>query len=234
MEPMKFKISAQKPLKPAEFAEKQLLSAIINSKYKPGEALPAERVLSTALGVTRPTLRETLQRLSREGWVTIQHGKSTIVNDYLQEGGLVTLRSLMGFGNSLSHDMIYNLLEVRTTMMPGIAKHAVEKNPQAILDYLKKSKSLADKPNDVAVFDWGLQMAMVNATGNPVFKMILNDFTPLFGALGEIYFKNKTARNASFAYYTDLETAIKVDVGRVEKVVNNIMECSQRLWQEKM
>ncbi|MCP4722010.1 MAG: GntR family transcriptional regulator, partial [Desulfobacteraceae bacterium] len=67
----------QKPLKPAEFAEKQLLETILDGIYQPGDTLPAERVLAQSLGVTRPTLRETLQRLSKEGWVTIAQGKPT-------------------------------------------------------------------------------------------------------------------------------------------------------------
>lgn len=68
---------AQKLLKPAEFAENQLLEAILDNTYGPGDVLPAERILARFLGVTRPTLRETLQRLSKEGWVTIAHGKPT-------------------------------------------------------------------------------------------------------------------------------------------------------------
>ena len=87
----------KKLLKPGEFVEKQLLEAILGSRYKPGESLPAERLLAAELGVTRPTLRETLQRLSKEGWITIQHGKPTKVNDYLKKGGLgiLMMRKLM-------------------------------------------------------------------------------------------------------------------------------------------
>ncbi|MCP4020418.1 MAG: fatty acid metabolism transcriptional regulator FadR [Desulfobacteraceae bacterium] len=220
----------QKPIKPAQFAENQLLSAIINAKYKPGEALPAERMLSTALGVTRPTLRETLQRLSREGWVTIRHGKPTIVNDYLKEGGLITLKSLACFGKQLSSDLVSNLLEVRTTMMPGIARQAVKRNPVIVADYLEKYKDLADEADKVADFDWGLQMTIVRATQNSVFQLILNDFTPLYEALSKVYFQDKMARNASFTYYAELEKAIPMGEDAAEKVVKHIMEYTHNLW----
>ena len=229
---MRFDKPIDKPLKPAEFAEKQLLSAIINSTYRPGEALPAERALSIALGVTRPTLRETLQRLSREGWVTIQHGKSTIVNDYLKSGGLGTLKSLVSFGNRLSDEMVSHLLQVRSTMMPGIANWAVKQNPEDLLDYLNRAKNLNDRPNEVAIFDWGLQMAMVNASGNPVFRMIVNDFTPIYRVLGERYFKEKKARDFSFAYYVRLETAIQNGAKAVETLVRETMEQTHQLWQQ--
>jgi len=113
----------EKLLKPAEFAEKQLLEAILGLKYNPGEVLPAERLLAIELGVTRPTLRETLQRLSKEGWITIRHGKPTKVNDYLKNGGLGILSSLARYGKNLSTDMVSHLLEVRTVMFPDIAQN---------------------------------------------------------------------------------------------------------------
>ncbi|MDZ7904090.1 MAG: GntR family transcriptional regulator [Rheinheimera sp.] len=44
--------------------------------------MPAERELSELIGVTRTTLREVLQRLARDGWKTIQHGKPTKVKNF--------------------------------------------------------------------------------------------------------------------------------------------------------
>ncbi|MEJ1267509.1 GntR family transcriptional regulator [Pantoea ananatis] len=48
---------------------------------------PAERELSELIGVTRTTLREVLQRLARDGWLTIQHGKPTRVNNFWENFG---------------------------------------------------------------------------------------------------------------------------------------------------
>ncbi len=199
----------EKPLKPAEFAEQKILNAILNSTYKPGEPLPAERTLAQLLGVTRPTLRETLQRLSREGWVIIQHGKPTMVNDYINNGGLGILSSLAKYGQQISTDMVSHLLEVRTTMFPEIAQKAVSYESNKILKYLIESKELNDHPSEYALYDWRLQILMVKATKNPVFNMILNDFAPLYGILGKVYFQHKEAREASTKYYTDLISALR-------------------------
>lgn len=67
---------------PAGFAEEYIIESIWNSRFPPGSILPAERELSELIGVTRTTLREVLQRLARDGWLTIQHGKPTRVNDF--------------------------------------------------------------------------------------------------------------------------------------------------------
>lgn len=223
---------AEKLLKPAEYAEKQLIEGILASKYDSGDVLPAERILAIELGVTRPTLRETLQRLSREGWITIHHGKPTKVNDYLENGGLGILGSLTRYGKVLSTDMVSHLLEVRTTMFPDIAQKAVNNHPLEILNYLRQSKTLKGRSGAYAEYDWALQMLMVKATNNPVFNMIFNDFTPLYGILGESYFQRKDARAASLAYYGDLIRVLEQNNMEIKPIVEKIMIQSQKIWQE--
>ncbi len=220
----------EKPLKPAEFAEQKLLKAILNSTYKPGDPLPAERTLAQLLGVTRPTLRETLQRLSKEGWVIIQHGKPTVVNDYINNGGLSILSSLAKHGQQISTDMVSHLLEVRTTMFPGIAQKAVSNESNQILDYLIASRKLGDHPGEFALYDWQLQILMVKATKNPVFNMILNDFAPLYGVLGNVYFQHKEARETSMKYYADLISALSKNDKDIKKRVEKIMIQTQAIW----
>ncbi|NLC12537.1 MAG: GntR family transcriptional regulator, partial [Chloroflexi bacterium] len=53
------------PQKPTDLAEKQLLAAILDGSFPIGSLLPPERELAQSLGITRPTLREALQRLAR-------------------------------------------------------------------------------------------------------------------------------------------------------------------------
>ena len=75
-------------LKPAELAEGQILDGIISGLFPAGKALPSERELAVELKVTRPTLREVLQRLARDGWLDIRHGKPTLVRNYMEDGNL--------------------------------------------------------------------------------------------------------------------------------------------------
>ncbi len=223
----------EKLLKPAEFAEKQLIEGILTSKYNSGNNLPAERLLAAELGVTRPTLRETLQRLSRDGWVTIQHGKPTKVNDYLKTGGLGILNSFIRHGKTLSTDIVSHMLEVRTTMFPDIAQKAVENDPLEVLNFLRQSDTLTDSAKDYAEYDWKLQMLMVRETNNPVFNMILNDFAPLYAILGKSYFQQKDARIASKAYYKDLINALEKNSKNIKPIVEKIMIKAQKIWEDK-
>ncbi len=77
---------------PAGFAEEYIIESIWNNRFPPGSILPAERELSELIGVTRTTLREVLQRLARDGWLTIQHGKPTKVNNFGKRPASISLR----------------------------------------------------------------------------------------------------------------------------------------------
>jgi GntR family negative regulator for fad regulon and positive regulator of fabA len=88
-----------RPSRPAELAEQQLTRGILEGEFPIGSSLPAERELAARLGVTRPTLRETLQRLARDGWITIKQGKPTQIKDFWWEGNLNVLPEQRSSGN---------------------------------------------------------------------------------------------------------------------------------------
>ncbi len=125
---IKFMEKQEKLLKPAQFTEQKLITAIVNGDWKTGGKLPPERELSDLLGVTRPTLREVLQRLSRDGWITIKHGRPTIVNDYKNNGGLGVLKSLINYEGLTSATLIHDWLEFRVLVMPILALKAIKSN----------------------------------------------------------------------------------------------------------
>jgi GntR family transcriptional regulator len=58
-----------------------LRSRITNGVYPVGARLPSEPDLAVELGVSRPTLREALRVLAREGWLVRRHGSGTFVAD---------------------------------------------------------------------------------------------------------------------------------------------------------
>jgi GntR family transcriptional regulator, negative regulator for fad regulon and positive regulator of fabA len=219
-------------LRPTQHIEKILVTAILDGTYACGAALPNERSLAEQMGVTRPTLRETLQRLAGEGWITIHHGKPTVVNDYWQEGGLRLLGTLSRYSNYLPNDFIANLLEVRLTMLPSIAARAARFQPEILLDCLDGVRNLAEDAKVYADFDWKLQMFMARNSQNPVFSLILNDFAQIFATMAMHYFKSSTARRASRVFYRELSEAIEKQVDMVENVVKKAMQQSILIWQE--
>ncbi|MFB9441569.1 GntR family transcriptional regulator [Dactylosporangium vinaceum] len=71
-----------------------LARKIRTGAYSPGEALPSQRDLSTAYGVTLMTLRQALRQLSDEGLIVQQPGRGTFVSPPHLAYRLGSLRSL--------------------------------------------------------------------------------------------------------------------------------------------
>ena len=61
---------------------------ILEGSLKPGDRLPAERELAAELGVSRPSLREAIQKLASKGLLRSQQGGGTYVTGALQAGFL--------------------------------------------------------------------------------------------------------------------------------------------------
>ena len=220
------------PLRPAELSEQRLIQAILDGTFAAGSTLPGERDLAGQLGVTRPTLREALQRLARDGWLEINHGKPTLVKDIWRDGNLNVLSALVRYGQGLPSDFVTNLLQVRLAMAPAYARAAVERNPQGVVELLAEHADLENEPQAFARFDWQVHRDLTLLSGNPVFTLILNGFADFYVRLATLYFAQAEARTASRAFYADLMGAAQSgDVDAAGAITQRVMEESIALWQ---
>ncbi len=219
--------------KPAEIAESRLIEAILNGTFPPNSHLPAERELAESLGVTRPTLREALQRLARDGWIEIHQGKPTRVCDYLKEGNLGVLKALSERPQHLPENFVPDLLSVRIAMAPMYTALAVENAPEALLEVLEGRKSLGESPEAFSQFDWHLHHLTTILSGNPVFVMIMNGFKDLYLNLAPAYFAIADARQHSRFFYNELVNAIRNnDAYRARSLTETIMRDSLDFWKQ--
>jgi GntR family negative regulator for fad regulon and positive regulator of fabA len=219
------------PQRPAHYAEEALVTAVLDGTYPPGSTLPGERDLAAQLGVTRPTLRETLQRLACEGWLTIQQGKPTRVNDFWREGGLNVLSALVRYSERLPADFVPHLLEVRLAMAPAYTRAAVEHSAEAVVGCLADHGELGDTPAAFAAFDWRLHHTLTIASGNPVYTLILNGFAGFYEQMACLYFATPEARSSSQAFYAALLAAARrADGAEAERIARSVMQESIDLW----
>jgi GntR family transcriptional regulator, negative regulator for fad regulon and positive regulator of fabA len=221
------------PQRPALYAEQALVTDILNGTFPPGTNLPAERELSIQLGVTRPTLREALRRMERDGWLSVQQGKPTQVKDYWRDGGLNLLSSLVRNSQELPENFVPNLLEVRLAMAPSYTRAAIENAPIEITAFLEGWKALDDSPELYASFDWELHKTLTICSNNPIYTMILNGFTGFYEQMGLIYFQQADARSSSGSFYRSLQkAATNKDSEGAEKITRKVMQDSITLWEK--
>ncbi len=209
--------------KPAELAESRLIDAILDGTFPFESSLPPERELAARLGVTRPTLRETLQRLGRDGWIQIHQGKATRVCNPWQDGNLAVLKHLAEHADHRYPEFIEHLLTVRCLLAPAYCQAAVIQAPLEVLTLLKERPGKTATSDAYAEFDWRLHHELSILSGNPVFTMILNGFSDMYLGLAKHYFENPLARKHSDTFYLAIQNAVLADN------TNQIQEMCQKV-----
>jgi GntR family negative regulator for fad regulon and positive regulator of fabA len=223
----------QPPARPSELAESRLIEAILSGEFPPDSTLPAERELAGLLGVTRPTLREALQRLARDGWLEIRQGHPTRVRDYWREGQLAVLLSIVSRPEKMPADIVPSLLEVRRVMAPAYTAQAIRRAPQDVAALLEPLAGLPDAPADYTAADWRLHHGLTVLSGNPVYTLILNGFGGLYSVMGLRYFALPAARRASLTFYLALlEAARRRDPELGEEITRQVMVQSIAFWNQ--
>lgn len=106
----------------------RVLGQIVSGSLAPGRPLPSERALAEALGVSRPAVREALQRLAHAGLVTVRQGGATTVSDVRRTGGLDVLPHLLLPGGDLDLAVARSILEARLAIGPIVAALAAERH----------------------------------------------------------------------------------------------------------
>ncbi|NVJ61686.1 MAG: fatty acid metabolism transcriptional regulator FadR [Gammaproteobacteria bacterium] len=218
---------------PAAFAEQYIVESIWRGKFAAGSILPAERELSDLIGVTRTTLREVLQRLARDGWLTIQHGKPTQVNDIWETAGLNILDTIVRLDDEGSLTIADQLLNARTNMSAIYLRLAVKSNQEKVIELLSELEQVEDTAEGFIHFDWSFHHSATLAAGNPVYTLMLNGFKTIYYRIGLYYFSNEKARDLARKFYSSLTGIIRS--GDIEKLIEALWQYgheSGTVWQE--
>lgn len=211
---------------PAGFAEEYIIESIWNNRFPPGTLLPAERELSELIGVTRTTLREVLQRLARDGWLTIQHGKPTKVNNFWETSGLNILETLARLDHDSVPQLIDNLLAVRTNIAAIFIRTAFRQNPEKSLEVLANKDNVEDSSDSYSALDYNIFRGLAFASGNPIYGLIINGLKGLYTRVGRYYFSNPEARKLAQNFYQQLIILCR------EQSYDRIMECVRNYGKE--
>ncbi|MFZ4481698.1 MAG: FCD domain-containing protein [Rhodoferax sp.] len=110
----------------------ELEKRILEGSLKPGDRLPAERVLALDLGVSRPSLREAIQKLVSKGLLSTRHGGGTHVTDRLEAHFVDPWQDMLK-GHPLLHR---DLLEFRQMLESQAAALAAERATDVDIDRL--------------------------------------------------------------------------------------------------
>ena len=171
----------------------QVLSEVVDGGIGAGEPLPSERRLAEVLGVSRPAVREALQRMAQTRLLDVRHGGATTVRDFRRYAGLDLLPRLLVRGGDLDTAVARSVLEARLVVGPGVAALAAERGGPALEATLTETlDALAATDDDVerqlqALAFWD---HVVDAADSMVFRLMFNSlraaYEPALEALAPV------------------------------------------------
>tara|TARA_R110002094_G_scaffold1956_2_gene8191 strand:- start:69 stop:830 length:762 start_codon:yes stop_codon:yes gene_type:complete len=217
----------------------ELESMILEGSLKPGQKLPSERALALQFDVSRPSLREAVQKLVAKGLLNSRQGGGTYVSETLDVGYADPLLTLFSSHPEAQAD----LLEFRHALEGVAAYYAALRSTEAdrksirkIYDELEKhheSKSFAEEVRADVEFHLRIAEASHNvvllhtmrALLGLVEKNIINNLESIYpqrGHRSRIHGQHKVLMEAIFDGNPELaRQAAHAHLAYVEEVVSD-------------
>ncbi|MBA8805642.1 DNA-binding FadR family transcriptional regulator [Nocardioides ginsengisegetis] len=159
----------------------QVLAEVVDGEIEAGETLPSERRLAEVLGVSRPAVREALQRMTQTRLLDVRHGGATTVRDYRKFAGLDLLPALLVRRGNLDAKVARSILEARLVVGPGVAALAAERGGPALAAQLTDAVDALAAAEDGPAGDVERQLhaltfwdLVVDAADSITFRLMFN------------------------------------------------------------
>ncbi|NYG54179.1 FadR/GntR family transcriptional regulator [Nocardioides perillae] len=171
----------------------QVLTEVVEGGLSAGEALPSERRLAEVLGVSRPAVREALQRMAQTRLVEVRQGGATTVRDFRRHAGLDLLPRLLVRGGRVDAAVGRSIVEARLVVGPGVAALAAQRAGRTLQPALEAQvDELARAGDDVAAQHAALAFwdTVVDGADSLTFRLMFNSlraaYEPAIGALAPL------------------------------------------------
>lgn len=157
-------LSARRSLSDTVF--ERIQKAIKSGAYGVDERLPTEHVLAAEFQVSRPVVRDALQRLRDQGLIYSRRGAGSFV----REQGI---REPLGFGQMQNLSDLQHCYDFRLTIEPEAAAMAAERRSEEALHKIRTALSLlrdtTNRQAHRADADFMFHLSIAHASANPYF-----------------------------------------------------------------
>tara|TARA_B110000285_G_scaffold79612_1_gene91907 strand:- start:1931 stop:2692 length:762 start_codon:yes stop_codon:yes gene_type:complete len=179
----------------------QLEAMILEGSLKPGQRLPPERELATQFEVSRPSLREALQKLSARGLIVSRQGGGSFVSEKIGSSMVDPLIKLFSTHPEAQND----LLEFRHALEGVSAYYAALRCTEADKKRLQACYTDLQAAHDEKLFEQEIKadaefhLAIAEASHNAVLLHTMRSLFPLlhnniYANLESIYPKRDTRK----------------------------------------
>ena len=189
----------------------QIAGDVLSGDIAAGDTLPSERRLAEVLGVSRPSVREALQRLSHAGLVDVRQGDVTTVRNYRRTAGLSLLPQLLLVGGELDVSVARSILETRLHIGPFAAGLAAERGGADLAELLRASLGdLAEQTDAIGRQRVALEFwdHIVDGADSIAIRLMYNNLRAAYEPVVEALAETMDAEGSRTDAYTVLADAI--------------------------
>lgn len=176
----------------------QIRQLILDGSISPGERLPSERNMMEMMHRSRPTIREAMRMLERDGYIKIYSGSSgAVVQELGVDNAVQSLETIMHF----QHLTMENVLEFRrmteSVAAELAARRRTEEDLQKLKDILENTEQALGNADKFIVCDLQFHLAVADASKNAMYTIMLQVCRGMIGeSLTEVLIRGSEKEQA--------------------------------------
>jgi len=202
---------------------------IVSGEWPPGKLIPPEPQLLADLGISRPTLRESLRVLASKGLIESRQKFGTFVLP-MNTWNFLDPDLLSWLGSTrLTSQMVHEIIAFRRLIEPAVAAMAAlgadPDGVRAIAYTLSEMKDKRDDHNAYLLADQAFHQAIFDATGNRFVSCLGAVVSTVLNLSFSIQQKSLLKPEQALALHSAVSQAIDAkDAHRAEKAMLNLLE----------
>jgi len=205
-----------------------LRARILNGTFAPGSPLPTEAALTKALGVSRSTVREALNRLASARLIHIQHSGPKTVLDYRIHAGLEVVPALISDPNvPVDPNLVRAITEMRSVLAPDAARLAARRRTTHQAEQVLAAAEAVDPKGDLdalaheSIAFW---MLVVGASQNLAYQLAFNSLRVTYVATAGPFRQLIATELRAREHYLEVAHAISAgDEARAEAAARTLV-----------
>ncbi len=210
-----------------------ITQTIMDGVLRPGEKMPSERELGEQFGVSRTVIREAVRSLVASGLVDAHSGRSLRVAEVGAEGVSKAMGMFLHRSDAIDYARVH---QVRAALEIDMAGYAAER---ATPEDVARLRELTDQLGAVmesdheraAGLDVAFHQAVAQATGNILFRVLLEAINPVLLDVRRRAFESSELRSYALAAHREILDQIaagKPDEARAAMRAH--LETAERVW----
>ncbi len=152
----------------------QIRQLILNGEILPGEHLPSERKMMEMMQRSRPTIREAMRMLERDGYIRTQSGSSgAVVQEMGLDNAVQSLEDVISFRKLTIEDILEFRQMMECYASGFVAERRTEEDLAGLKSILEEGELCIGSPVEFIRCDLEFHLALAEATGNNMYPIML-------------------------------------------------------------